>query len=541
MELDHTELLRTFIAESEENLSAMEEGLLQLEAHPDDAAHLDQVFRAAHTLKGNSSSLGFKALAELAHDAEAILDRVRGAELRPDGHLISLLLSAVDAMKRWLPSLQMDREIVIDDEQLETGERLRRFALGAPPLGAAADDSAAQRLDIAAHAEARPAARTIRLDAARMDALLDLAGEITIAADRTRRRLDALPAEMRSTLIDLVEEQDRLLRDLHQTVMKCRMVPIGPTFRRHVRTVRDLERSTGRPIRLTMEGEEVEMDMTVVEALADPLVHLIRNAIDHGIEPSDVRLKRGKDPAGSVKLTAQHERDTIVVKVIDDGTGIRLDKVRQRAMAMGLEALAMPDAELVDLIFTAGFSTAETVTPTSGRGVGMDVVRRNIERVRGRIQVDSRPGEGTTVIIRLPLTLAVIAGFVVGVGGELFVLPLSVVTECLEHSASGDAPSGVMYVRGEAVPFVALRSFLGFGGERRGQEVVILVEHEGGRAGLVVDEVLGETQTVVKAAGPVLLAVTGVTGTAVMGNGSVAMVIDPAAIFREVKRKTGRD
>jgi two-component system chemotaxis sensor kinase CheA len=518
----------------------MEEGLLGLEAHPENAAqHVDQVFRAAHTLKGNSSSLGFAAMAALAHDAEHLLDRVRRAELSPEGNLVSVLLAAVDAMKRWLPSLQTDRQLVLDETQRTAGERLRQFALEAPSV-AVADVAASTSRESAAPAETRSVTRTIRLDAARMDALLDLAGEITIAADRTRRKLDTLPAAMRSTLIDAVEEQDRLLRELHETVMKCRMVPIGPTFRRHLRTVRDLERSTGKSIRLTMDGEDVEVDMTVVEALADPLVHLIRNAIDHGIEPADVRRQRGKDSAGLVRLTAHHERETIVVNVIDDGDGIAFDRVRRRAVEMGIDAGAMPDAELLDLIFNPGFSTAETVTSTSGRGVGMDVVRRNVERVRGKIQVDSKPGEGTSVTIRLPLTLAVIAGFVVGVGGELFVLPMSTVAECLERTSSGEAAmTGVLYVRGDAVPFLALRPFLGFGeSDRHSREVVIVVEHEAGRAGLVVDEVIGEAQTVIKPAGPVLCTVPGITGTAVMGNGSVAMVIDPAAIFREVQRQT---
>jgi len=513
MELDHTELLRTFYAESEENLATMEEGLLELEAHPDDPAHIDQVFRAAHTLKGNSSSLGFETMAKQAHDAEHILERVRGGELRADGDLISMLLSAVDAMKRCL------RE--------------------APAHLAVRDAGPAPPSDAMERAAARPASRTIRLDAARMEALLDLAGEITIAADRTRRKIDALPAEMRGALIDCVEEQDRLLRELHETVMNCRMVPIGPTFRRHVRTIRDLEQSTGRAIHLTLEGEDVEVDMTVIEALSDPLIHLIRNAIAHGIEPPDVRVERGKDPAGHVRLTARQERETIVVNVIDDGAGVPLDKVRERALAMGVDVRAMADAELLELIFTPGFSTAETVTSTSGRGVGMDVVRRNIERVRGKIQVVSKPGEGTTVVIRLPLTLAVITGLIVAVGGELFVLPLSVVAECIERPSATDvAPTGVMYVRGDPVPFVSLRSFLGFGGAWRGREVVVIAEHETGRAGLVVDEVLGEAQTVIKPAGSVLRGVRGVTGTAVMGNGSIAMVIDPGAIFREVERRT---
>lgn len=518
MEIDHEKVLPVFLAEAEENLSAIEEGLLQLEARPDATDQLDSIFRAAHTLKGNSSSLGFNVLAATAHEVEQVLDGLRNGDVRPDGDLISQLLAAVDTMKRWLPELRFETE-----EQAPAP-----VSPGAAPAlpGEGADE--AKR-------------RTIRLDARRMDSLLDLASEITIAADRTRRKIQALPAELRHEVVESVEEQDRLLRDLHETVMSCRMVPIGPIFRRHVRTVRDLERATGKQVRLTLEGEDVEIDMTVIEALADPLVHLIRNAVDHGIESPPIRRERGKNPIGDIHVSARHERGTIVVNVVDDGGGIDVDKVRARAAAMGLPAQSMSDAELLDVIFAPGFSTAEAVTATSGRGVGMDVVRRNIERVRGKIHVENKVGLGTTISIRLPLTLALIGGFVVTVGGEMFVLPLSVVDECLERSKTyGDAgASGVMYVRGDAVPFISMRAFLGFGGEWAGREVVVVVENEDARAGLVVDEVLGEAQIVIKSAGPMLRSVAGVTGTAVMGNGAVAMVIDPALIFGEIQRSIG--
>jgi two-component system, chemotaxis family, sensor kinase CheA len=538
MELDLQELFQVYIVEAEECLASLEQGLVKLEQRPDDVALVDEIFRAAHTLKGNSSSLGFQSLAQFGHEIEELLERVRKGEQHPDGELISLLLRAVDILNRWLPSLESGVDRPMSGDQLDVHAELRRFgrtSVSASGPGAGSDPTR-DAADMGA-ATSSTARRTMRVEAGRMDALLDLVGEISVSAERIRRRIELLPDALRPEALDAVEDQERLLRDLYENVMRSRMVPVGPTFRRHLRTVRDVARATGKQVQLVLEGEETEVDMTVVEALSDPLVHMIRNAIDHGIELPNTRVAAGKSAMGTITLRACHDRGEIVVQISDDGAGVRRDRIRARAARTGIHAEAMSDRELLELIFQPGFTTSDVVTDTSGRGVGMDVVRRNIERVRGQIFIESGEGTGTVVSMRLPLTLAVIPGFGVGVGGESFVIPMSAVEECLEQAPpDASQATGVLHVRGDAVPYVRLRHFLGFAGRAESREVVVVVQHQQRRAGLVVDEIHGESQTVIKPLGPLLRGLPGVTGTAVMGSGAVAMVLDAGAMFRELER-----
>jgi two-component system, chemotaxis family, sensor kinase CheA len=532
MDIDLHELFQLYSVEAEENLAALEEGLVQLEQKPDDHALIAEIFRVAHTFKGNSSSLGFKSLAQFSHEVEEFLHRFRVGDQHPDEELISLLLRAVDVMNRWLPSLEVGVERPMTGEQLDVRADLLRFRKNSAAVVAAAGETAPEETSAVSTSK-----RTMRVEARRMDVLLDLVGEISIAAQRVRRHIDLIPAALRRDALDTVEDQDRLLRDLHDNVMRSRMVPVGPTFRRHLRTVRDLARTTGKQVQLILEGEETEVDMSVVEALSDPLVHMIRNAIDHGIESPDRRTAAGKSAIGTITLRAYHDRGEIVLQIVDDGVGVQRHKIRALAIKAGLQPDAMPDRELLELIFQPGFTTAEAVTGTSGRGVGMDVVRRNIERVRGQIFIETSEGKGTTVSIRLPLTLAVIPGFGVGVGGESFVIPMSAVEECLEQAPpESSQATGVLHVRGEAVPYVRLRHFFGFEQRTETREIVVVVLHQDRRAGLVVDEIYGESQTVIKPLGPLLRGMPGVTGTAVMGSGAVAMVLDAGAMFRELER-----
>lgn len=534
MDFEYEALFGTFVAEAQDNLAAAESGLLALEVQPDDKSHVDQVFRAVHTLKGNSSSLGFRNFAEFAHALEDVLDGVRRGRTRATAGLVTLLLRAVDVMKGWLPALQIGTEDALGAEAAALLERVQRFRTEGEAAPAAVADGGNDR---PAAAEARP---MMRVEAARMDALLDLAGEMTIAAERLRRNLDSLPLSVRSTIADSVEQSERLLHSLNETVMKCRMVPVGPIFQRYQRTVRDAAAATGKNVQLIVSGGDVEVDMTVAEALTDPLVHLVRNAVDHGIEAPAQRAVAGKPSQGIIHLAAQHERGAIVVTIRDDGGGIRRDKIRDRALASGIDVAGLSDAQLIDLTFAAGFSTADRVTGTSGRGIGLDVVRRGVEKIRGDIQVESREGEGTTMTLRLPLTLAVIPGFVVAVGGEQFVLPLADVDECLDRPslAATNDRTGLLHIRGEAVPFLRLGRFFELGSSQGGRELAVIVDHHRGRAGLIVDEIIGESQIVIKPLGAGLRSVAGIGGTAVMGTGTVAMVLDPAAIFREIEKES---
>jgi two-component system chemotaxis sensor kinase CheA len=329
---------------------------------------------------------------------------------------------------------------------------------------------------------------------------------------------------------------ESLVWELRDTAMGIRMLPIGTTFGRFRRLVRDLSAELGKEIELVTEGEETELDKTVIERLADPLVHMIRNCIDHGIETPEERRAAGKPVQGVVRLSAVHSGANVHISIADDGRGLDTDAIRAKAVAQGLLA---PDAqsteqELFALIFAPGFSTAKTVTSVSGRGVGMDVVRRNIEDLRGLITVASTRGTGTTITLKLPLTLAIIEGLLIEVGADLYILPLSIVKECVElPSAEERRGSGgqLITVRGEIVPYVRLREFFEAGGPEPAFEYVVIVEVDGTRVGFAVDAVRGQHQTVIKALGAMYRNVRGVSGATILGDGTVALIVDvPAAL-----------
>ena len=379
--------------------------------------------------------------------------------------------------------------------------------------------------------------RLIRVDADKLDQLINLVGELVIAGSGTfavaHRAQDVDVGESAAALLRLVEQ----VRD---SALGLRMVAIGPTFQRFQRVVRDVSKDLGKNIDLTISGGETELDKSVVERIADPLMHLMRNAMDHGIESAATRAANGKPERARVSLNAFHDSGSIVIEVSDDGGGLNLEKIRQRATERGLLAPgANPTAhELRQLIFEAGFSTADAVSNLSGRGVGMDVVRRNIESLRGTIEIDSEQGVGTTVRIRLPLTLAIIDGFMVGLGEARYVLPLDVVVECLEVSAQ-DAGAitdrGFINVRGEVLPVMRLRDVFGLDGKAVRRENIVVVRSGGVKAGLAVDELLGELQTVIKPLGKLFSYLQGISGSTILGSGEVALILDVPGLVKRVE------
>lgn len=521
MEIDIQEVLAIFTEETAEGLQAMEEAVVALEARPRDRAAIDTVFRVTHTLKGNAGSLGYPAVADFAHVLEDLLDRIRKGQLEVTPPLVSLLLRAVDALRQMVP------EAVAGAAELQPAHRdllaLLRSGHAAPAAAPAA----------AAPAEPEHEA-TLRVGLDKLDRLLNLTGEIAIAQGRLQSAL--LPvAGLAGGAVEAQQEAARLFADLQELVMKARMVPLGPTFHRHVRSVRDLAVSHGKLARLVIEGEDVEVDTSVVEHIRDPLTHMIRNAIDHGLEPPEVRQKLGKDPCGQLTLRARHDSGSLLIELHDDGAGLDRERILARGRAQGLvaEGAQPSDAEVFRLIFEPGFSTAETVSDLSGRGVGLDVVRRNVEALRGSVSVSSRAGAGTTLSLRLPLTLAIIEGLNVSLGPDTFVLPLDAVIECLElpreRSESGDR--GVLSLRGESLPYLRLRDRFEVPGQPPGREQVVVVRHEGGRAGLVVDAVLGESQTVIKPLGRMFQGLPGISGASILGDGRVALILDAARLL----------
>ncbi|MBT8763882.1 chemotaxis protein CheA [Desulfohalobiaceae bacterium Ax17] len=369
---------------------------------------------------------------------------------------------------------------------------------------------------------------SIRVPAKKLDYLVNLVGELVIV----QARLSQLVCSMQDPqLTTLAEELERLSDELRDSTLEIRMLPIGTIFSKFRRLVRDLSRDLDKEIELVTKGEETELDKTVIERLNDPLVHLLRNSIDHGIETPDVRMAKGKPPQGTVVLAAEHSGGEVIIRIIDDGAGIDKEKVRARAIQQGIISAdaVLNDQEIYDLIFAPGFSTASQVTNVSGRGVGMDVVKRNIEALRGRIQVESEWGKGTTITLRLPLTLAIIDGLQVQVGEDFFILPLSVVEECVElkrQHAVKRKKDKIINLRGEIVPYIVLRDCFDIQGRPPEIEQVVITRVQGSRIGLVVDNVIGEHQTVIKSLGRVYRDVPGISGATIKGDGNIALILD---------------
>ncbi|HTV16840.1 MAG TPA: chemotaxis protein CheA [Acidobacteriaceae bacterium] len=382
---------------------------------------------------------------------------------------------------------------------------------------------------------------SLRVPAARLDRLVDLVGElVTVQA-----RLNEIAARSEDAATAAVaEEMERLTTALRENSMNLRMLPIRATFEKFRRLVHDLARDLGKNVELTVEGADTELDKTVIEQLSDPLMHLIRNSMDHGIEPREVRAAQGKRAEASIHLSARHSGASVLVGVADDGAGIDAEAVRRRAVERGLCAAdASPtEAEIYSFLFLPGFSTAEKVTDLSGRGVGMDVVRQRVESLRGSIEVTSRRGEGTSVTLRLPLTLAIIDGLLVRVGDGHFVLPLASTLECIELTREDvEQAHGkhVANVRGEIVPYLRLREYFGSGSQPPEREQIMIAEGEGGRCGLVVDEVLGNCQTVIRNLGRMYRQVQAVSGATILGDGTVALILDPQRLVQEAVRAQG--
>ncbi|RIX43101.1 MAG: chemotaxis protein CheA [Rhodocyclales bacterium GT-UBC] len=376
----------------------------------------------------------------------------------------------------------------------------------------------------------------IRVDAAKLDQLINLVGELIIAgagASMVARNLKV------PSLIEATTLVSRLVEDVRDSALTLRMVQIGATFNRFRRVVRDVAKEIGKDIELDIRGGDTELDKTVVEKIGDPLTHIVRNSMDHGIEPADVRLAAGKPATGQLRLNAFHESGSIVIEVSDDGGGLKKDRILKKAIERGLvsENQTLSDKEIFNLVFEPGFSTAEQVSKLSGRGVGMDVVKRNIMALRGTVDIESVEGVGTTVRIRLPLTLAIIDGFMVGVGTASYVLPLDMVVECIElpPSSSGHEPTpNYLNLRGGVLPFIRLREQFEVSAPAPARENVVVVQYAGQRAGLVVDRLMGEFQTVIKPLGKVFSQVRGIGGSTILGSGEVALILDIPGLVKQV-------
>jgi len=431
---------------------------------------------------------------------------------------------------------------VVDDCELDIRPAAPpSLATSAPPAAAAAAATATPATTAAtAPAAAQEAETSIRVAVEKVDALINLVGELVITQAMLKQvsnALDPVHAEQLFAGLDLLE---RNTRDLQEAVIGVRMLPVDAVFRRFPRLVRDLSSRLGKHVRLRTIGEGTELDKGLIEKIADPLVHLVRNSIDHGLEMPDVRREAGKDETGTITLAASHQGGHIVIEVSDDGRGLNRDKILAKALERGLSVPDSPtDAQVWDLIFQPGFSTADAVTDLSGRGVGMDVVRRNIQALGGEVQLESKAGNGTRVLIRLPLTLAILDGMTVSVAGETLILPLAYVLEALQPQAedvrSMAGEGRVLRVRGEYLPILSLSEYYGYGRRTSDDSLVVVVEGDGQKIALEVDELVGQQQVVVKNIENNYRRIGGVSGATILGDGRVALIVDIGGLVRSLR------
>jgi two-component system chemotaxis sensor kinase CheA len=575
---DDAELLNEFHGESVELLQNIEQGLLVLEDNPTDSGTINSIFRAFHTFKGAAGFLRLMAMQDLAHDLESLLDAARQSKLRITSPIIDIILAGSDALKNYthqighqLKGTNAGNPIVVPTSKLIlrvraalNGEVLPEKEPPAPqvpevPIEPAPKKELAEKSKLiirlpqptqnavtvnVTHLNPTPAASKepvkeqssgfVKLDTAKLDALIDLVGELVIAQSMVVQDPSIQCLDSR-TLARSLRQLSRTTSELQRNAMSLRMVPVRAAFQKMTRLVRDIGAQQKKQVQLILEGEETELDRNIVEKLGDPLVHMIRNAVDHGLESPQERVLNGKPALGTVRLSASHQRGGILIRIQDDGKGLNADKILAKGIERGLVApnAELTESEIYNLIFMPGFSTAETVTDLSGRGVGMDVVKRNIESLRGKIEISSVLGKGSSFTILLPLTLAIIDGMLVGVGGDRYIIPTISVRESFRPKpgmvTTIHERGAVVSVRGKQTPVLRLGQFLGTTGIKAKTDdegIIIVVESGDAMRGILVDELIGKQEVVIKSLGETFKHQNLLAGAAVLGDGSVGLILD---------------
>lgn len=554
------ELLGDFVLESREHLAGIEAQVLTIERDPSNSEVLHSVFRSFHTIKGLAGFLELWEVQEVSHDVETFLDLVRSSQLTITPTAIDVILHAADYLRRWLTHLESQLQKCPSEAPEKDGTLLARIrALSGPvdpgqsanaitALAVAVEDNTAVEVHKKAALISAPVAttsrqnesRAVKVDTAKLDYLADMASEMVIAESLVRHDSEFVGLKSQK-LHRKMAHLTRITTELQKTAMAMRLVPIGPLFSRMARLVRDLSRQFGKSVEMETAGDDIELDRTIVEELSDPLMHMVRNALDHGIELPREREARGKPPTGRLLLKAQHQAGQVVIEISDDGAGLDRDRIQAKAIEKGLIASGngMSDTEIHNLIFLPGFSTASEITNVSGRGVGMDVVRRHIEKLRGRIEIHSTAGRGSTFFLKLPLTLAIIDGLVVGVGKERYIVPLFAIREMFRPTRETiwtvQQRSEMALVRGVLLPVHRLyrRFHVTPRSEDPLQSVLVVAEVEGQRFCLVVDELIGKQEVVIKTLGETFGEVTGIAGGAILGDGRVGLILDLDRLFKE--------
>lgn len=593
---DMKEIVESFIVETKEILEKLDVDLVEMEKRPDDTELLNSVFRHFHTIKGTSSFLGLDKLTGVTHKGEDILNKLRKGEAILTSDIMDALLKAFDKMKSLLYSIEefQNEDVEVKNtikeltsliSTLENGGKVTEAKKNVKKSNKAGKKSETVKtkkndsesikqveseeeitsLEEAEDAEneqeqelvktepkgsdenklkpeiTKKVENSIRVDVERLDELLNIVSELVLGRNRLAQVNSEFALENEGTkfsrdLFDATKQIDLMTNELQLVVMKTRMIKIGKVFNKFPRLVRDLSREANKQINIVIKGEETELDKTLIEEINDPLVHLVRNSVDHGIETPDKRKELGKNPTGTLTLSAEHEGNNIIITIEDDGKGIDPEVIKNKAVSKGLisaeRARELSKQEILNLIFLPGFSTAEVVTNISGRGVGMDVVKTNVTKLRGIINVDSTTGAGTKIIVKLPLTLAIIPGMIVKVRDQSIVIPLNTVLEVLRvhrENIYSINQKPVIKMRDSVLPLVSVEKIL-FGSEDQDEDkiwqYVVVVGIAEKRYGIEVDGLVGQKEVVIKSLGNYFGKIQGIAGSTIMGDGSVVMIVD---------------
>jgi len=528
--------LKEFLIESHENLDQLDRDLVALEQDPSCRDSLANIFRTIHTIKGTCGFFRFQQLGALTHAGENLLSQLRDGKRSLDEKTTSVLLSLVDAVRRLLGTIEATGQEGTGDFSRLTA-RISAISKGEAWIEELEEEAeAAETVSIVADG-------TIRVEVGLLDRLMNLVGELVLARNQV---IQHTAIQKDTTLLGAVQRLNLITTELQEGVMKTRMQPIATVWNKFPRLVRDLGVACGKSVHLTMDGRETELDKSIIEAIKDPLTHLIRNSIDHGLETPEERRKLGKPPEGRLTLRAFHEGGQVNIEVSDDGAGIDPARIRRKAIERGLigrdEAVAMSDRDVLQLIFLPGFSTAASVTNVSGRGVGMDVVKTNIERISGNVEVVSRVGQGATVKLKIPLTLAIIPALIITCDGDHFAIPqvnllelVRIEAEQISQSIEDVRGAHVHRLRGSLLPLVYLREVLGLGPVTTQDAVHIVILQAGDRPfGLVVDTVNDTEEIVVKPVGKQVKSISLYAGATILGDGKVSLILDVRGIAQTI-------
>lgn len=585
------EIVESFIVETKEILEKLDTDLLELEKRPDDKDLLNQIFRSFHTIKGTSGFLGLEALPEVTHKCEDILNKLRKGEATLNSNLMEGILLAFDTIKELVVKIETEQNENVEIENvcnvlnellknLDSPQEIKQEETLPKVENQVVQENAVQeeivenktevvkqdlpideikteiktnveKIEKAASTSATKE-NTIRVDVERLDSLLDIVSELVLGRNRlsqinTQFSLENEGNKYAKDFEEVTKQIDLMTTELQLVAMKLRMIKIAKIFNRYPRLVRDLCKDLNKDVELIIKGEDTEVDKNLIEEINDPLVHLIRNAVDHGVENPEVRIKAGKNPRGKVLLAAEQLGNNIVITIQDDGKGLDVEVIKEKAISKGLitkeKAKELSKQEAMNLIFLPGFSTAEKVSNVSGRGVGMDVVKTNVSKLRGIINIESEVGKGTKIEIKLPLTLAIISGMIVKANSETLVIPLGSVIEVLRVDAQ-DIYSikgrEVIKVRDTVLPLVSVSELLKgrMNGKREnnsGWQYVVEVGIAEKRYGIKVDDLIGQQEVVIKSLGSYLGKIDGIAGSTIMGDGTVVMILDIHELFNKLE------